>query len=64
MSDKRYYTVKEVAEKFKVHEDTVNRWRKDERLGSIKLSDKTVRISSDDIEKFEKGESPTAKGRK
>jgi excisionase family DNA binding protein len=49
-----YYTPKQIAERYGVDEETVRRWYRNGQIGHIKLSDKSVRISSNQLEEFEK----------
>lgn len=48
-----YYTPKQIAERYGVDEETVRRWYRTGQIGHIKLSDKSVRIRSDQLEEFE-----------
>lgn len=47
-----YYTTEEVAELLKVNVESVRRWVRDGKLGSVKLSGKFIRISQDDLDAF------------
>ncbi|MEN6510640.1 MAG: helix-turn-helix domain-containing protein [Chloroherpetonaceae bacterium] len=51
MSDK-LYTIKEVAEIFKVHPLTIRRWEKEGRITFIRPAHGTVRITQSEINKL------------
>lgn len=53
-SSDRYYTVEEVAARYKVHEDTVRRWYRERDLRIVKLGDRSVRIKQSDLVRFER----------
>lgn len=57
MSDQKYYTSKQVAKRYGVNQETVRRWCRSRDLEHLKLSDRSVRIRSDQLEKFEKSRS-------
>ena len=51
-----YYTVKEVAERLRVHVETVRRWIKAGDLTAVRLGDRTgYRISEADLRAFTEG---------
>lgn len=52
MIDDRHYTVKEVANKLNVQEQTIRKWIKDGRLPAVKLNGTTIRIPEDDFHNF------------
>ncbi len=53
MSDERWYTVEEIVETLKVHEQTVRRWLKAGELRGILLGRKAgYRIRASDFEAF------------
>ena len=59
----RYYTPKEIAEKLKVHLQTVREWYRSGKLGCYKLGHRDVRISQEQLDAFlktreSKGEQP------
>lgn len=47
----RLYMVKEVAERFRVTERTIQNWIKTEKFGATKVG-KVIRISESDIQEF------------
>jgi len=59
MQEEKYYTPKEIADKFKVNKGTVYYWIKEGRLGSIRLGS-LIRVPKSSlnefIEKSNKGE--------
>lgn len=50
----KYYTMKEVAEMFKVTEMTVRNWIYDQKILKAYKIGRVVRITESDIEKFKK----------
>ena len=46
------YTVEEVAKLFKVNPESVRRWVRKEKIKSIKLGGKFIRMSKDAIQDF------------
>lgn len=48
----KYYTTDEVAELLKVTTESVRRWIRDDKLKSVKLSGKFIRISQSDLDEF------------
>ncbi len=53
MSDERWYTVEEIVETLKVHEQTVRRWLKEGELRGVLLGRKAgYRIRASDFEDF------------
>lgn len=53
MDDERWYTVEEIADTLKVHEQTVRRWLKSEELHGVLLGRKAGwRIRASELERF------------
>jgi len=52
--EKKFFTVKQVAERYHVHEDTVRRWYREEKIDVVQISDRSIRIPSTEFEKIEK----------
>ncbi len=53
MTDERWYTVEEIVDMLKVHEQTVRRWLKEGELRGVLLGRKAgYRIRSSDFEAF------------
>jgi len=50
--NENYYTVKEVADMMKVHENTIWRWIKEGKLKSFKLPSGRTRISGLELDKI------------
>lgn len=48
----KLYTIKQVAEMFSVHPNTVRRWIKQSKLKTIKLEVGTERIAESEIKNF------------
>lgn len=55
MSEPRWYTIKEVAERLRVSHDTVARMIAREELPAIRVSDRLVRIPAPALHRFETG---------
>jgi excisionase family DNA binding protein len=55
MSEPRWYTIKEVAERLRVSHDTVARMIAREELPAIRVSDRLVRIPAPALHRFEAG---------
>ena len=55
MSEPRWYTIKEVAERLRVSHDTVTRMIAREELPAIRVSDRLVRIPAPALHRFETG---------
>lgn len=49
---KRLLLPQEVAEVLSVHRRTVDRWTKEGRLPTVRLSDKIIRFREEDVETF------------
>lgn len=47
-------TCKEVAQKYKVTEETVWRWIRTQKLPAVKIGSRNYRIRREDLEAFEK----------
>lgn len=55
MSEPRWYTIKEVAERLRVSHDTVARMIARQELPAIRVSDRLVRIPAPALHRFETG---------
>jgi excisionase family DNA binding protein len=55
MTEPRWYTIKEVAERLRVSHDTVARMIAREELSAIRVSDRIVRIPAPALRRFESG---------
>ncbi len=55
MSEARWYTIKEVAERLHVSHDTVSRMVAREELPAIRVSDRLIRIPAPALHRFESG---------
>jgi len=55
MTEPRWYTIKEVAERLRVSHDTVARMIAREELPAIRISDRIVRIPAPALHRFESG---------
>ena len=53
MTEPRWYTIKEVAERLRVSHDTVARMIAREELPAIRISDRIVRIPAPALHRFE-----------
>lgn len=49
-----YYTVAEVAERFKVTKQAIHKWIDNGKLKAYKIADTTIRIKKEDADKLEK----------
>ena len=53
MADERWYTVEDIVDMLKVHEQTVRRWLREGELGGVLLGRKAgYRIRASDLESF------------
>lgn len=52
---REFYTVKEMAEKFGVHEHTIRNWIKKGQIRAVKIEN-TVRIPATEIERLKKAD--------
>jgi excisionase family DNA binding protein len=52
MVDENFLTLKDVAERLGVSKVTLWRWIKDGKLSAIKLSQRTVYVRKDELERF------------
>jgi excisionase family DNA binding protein len=55
VTEPRWYTIKEVAERLRVSHDTVARMIAREELPAIRVSDRIVRIPAPALDRFESG---------
>ena len=55
MTEPRWYTIKEVADRLRVSHDTVARMVAREELPAIRVSDRIVRIPAPALHRFETG---------
>lgn len=55
MTEPRWYTIKEVADRLRVSHDTVARMVARDELPSIRVSDRIVRIPAPALHRFETG---------
>jgi excisionase family DNA binding protein len=62
MTEPRWYTIKEVAERLRVSHDTVARMVAREELPAIRVSDRLVRIPAPALHRFEAGTSVVRRG--
>ena len=46
------YTIDQIAKMLSVHKDAVISWIEQEKLGSVKIGHRTVRILQSDVDKF------------
>lgn len=53
MSDMKFYTTRQVAERYGVKETTVLAWIRTGKIGANKLGDRIYRISESDLDQFE-----------
>jgi|TARA_R110000868_G_scaffold78814_1_gene224490 excisionase family DNA binding protein len=44
-----YYTIKQVAEEFAVHPNTIRNWIKADRIPALRWGPKTIRLSEHDV---------------
>jgi excisionase family DNA binding protein len=53
LTERRLYTVKEVADQLRVHEETIRRWLRDGKITGIRMggSRSGYRISEDEVER-------------
>jgi len=49
-----YYTVEEVAERYSVKPTTVYAWIRTNQLGHVRIGERLIRVSEDDLTEFEK----------
>jgi len=56
VNDEKYYTPKEIAEKFNVTENTVSRWRREGKIKPHSISPRKHLFSENQIEQFITGE--------
>lgn len=49
-----YFTVAEVAERFKVTKQAIHKWIDNGKLKAYKIADTTIRIKKEDADKLEK----------
>jgi len=56
IKNEKYYTAKEVAEKFSVTMNTVARWRQEDKIRACKLNKRKFLFSETELEKLVKGE--------
>ena len=59
MTEKRWYSIKEVADRLDVSHDTVNRMIARGDLAAIRVSDRIVRIPAPALHRFESGAAMT-----
>ena len=62
MTEPRWYTIKEVAERLRVSHDTVARMIEREELPAIRVSARLVRIPAPAVHRFESGEPVVRRG--
>jgi excisionase family DNA binding protein len=48
----KIYTTSDVAEMLRVHINTVRSWIRDGKLNAVKVSDKTMRITEEELKSF------------
>lgn len=48
------YTIREVADDLRVHEETVRRWIRSGRLKVIRLGHRTVRITEEELSRIKR----------
>lgn len=62
MTEPRWYTIKEVADRLRVSHDTVTRMIERDELPAIRVSARLVRIPAPALARFEHGEVTVARG--
>jgi excisionase family DNA binding protein len=62
VTEPRWYSIKEVAERLRVSHDTVARMVAREELPAIRISDRIVRIPAPALHRFESGVSVARRG--
>jgi excisionase family DNA binding protein len=53
--DERYYTIEDVAERLKVHPNTIRRWIREGELIAVNLPGRTIRIRGSELERLTGG---------
>jgi excisionase family DNA binding protein len=48
----KLYTIQEIADLLQVHQLTVRRWIKEEKLKCLRLSERNIRISKTELDRF------------
>jgi excisionase family DNA binding protein len=48
----KLYTIQEIADLLQVHQLTVRRWIKEEKLKCLRLSERNIRVSKTELDRF------------